>query len=196
MIWHLFFGFFIALSVHAEDQVICSQDHEAGVQYASDPLPSGESAFDQDVLKMIFSLRDEGNLRKLKNNPKLNEVARRVAEANLNGDRIRHKDSEGKGLQVRMDEEGYQGRGGEIAAVVFFPCESESKDPTAGLNQAKELGAEFKKVIRESPPHYQGLMERTGVSWEDFGYSIRSKQVEYEGFCFHRYSLGLVFGKP
>jgi|GEM_PF-4106641 len=152
------------------------------------------SSFDQAVLDQIFTLRDAAHLGVLENEMRLNAVAQRVAAANLDREeRLEHVDAEGKGLTIRTKEELYSGIAGEIVSVVYLPCEEAPFNPSSN-ERGKELGLEFQNAIRNSPSHYNGLMARTGVLWNQFGYSIRSKQVFVGKSCMQKYSLGLVVG--
>jgi uncharacterized protein YkwD len=154
------------------------------------------SAFDQNILNQIFTLRDAAKLGALQNDSKLNAIAKRVADANLErSETLEHRDAQGKALTERAEEEGYAGHAGEIVSVGFLPCENESETGSGSLERSKELGIEFKEAIRNSPAHYQGIMARTGTNWDQFGYSVVSKRIYIGRACMQKYSLGLVLGK-
>jgi hypothetical protein len=154
------------------------------------------SAFDQNVLEQIFILREEGRLGPLQIDSKLNAMAKRVADANLERtETLEHRDAQGKTVTKRAEEEGYPGHAGEIVSVGFFACDGPSENDHGSLERSKELGVEFREAIRKSPPHYQGIMAQTGTDWDQFGYSLVSKRVMIENTCFQKYSLGLIVGK-
>lgn len=154
------------------------------------------SAFDQNVLNQIFTLREAAKLGTLQNDSKLNAIAKRVADANLERtETLEHRDAQGKTLTERAEEVGYPGHAGEIVSVGFMPCEDVSESETGSLERSAELGLEFKEAIRNSPAHYHGIMAQTGTNWDQFGYSIVSKRIYIGKACMQKYSLGLVLGK-
>ena len=154
------------------------------------------SAFDQNVLNQIFTLREAAKLGTLQNDSKLNAIAKRVADANLERtETLEHRDAQRKTLTERAEEVGYPGHAGEIVSVGFMPCEDVSESETGSLERSAELGLEFKEAIRNSPAHYHGIMAQTGTNWDQFGYSIVSKRIYIGKACMQKYSLGLVLGK-
>jgi hypothetical protein len=104
---------------------------------------------------------------------------------------LEHSDSARKGLTTRAEEEGYSGATGEIVAVEYVSCD------VADGNQNRyhsELADRFRDSIRNSAPHYHGLMSQTGQAWDQYGASILKRRVMIQGYCMEKTTLTLVVG--
>lgn len=149
------------------------------------------------ILQCIFSLRADSVPVILQMDTTLNRVARRAALANLGRDGIiKHTDADEKALNERTDEEGYQGKAGEIVSVGFVECLQKNASSEVVDSMTMETGNDFKNAIRNSPAHYRGLMARTGTNWTQFGYAIVKKEIFVRKYLMCKYSLCLVLGKP